>query len=59
MISASVPVVEALKVIATQSEKGKLKQIIAEISDEVNNGETLSGAFAKRPKLFQIFILAL
>ena len=28
MISASVPVVEALKVIAAQSEKGKLKQII-------------------------------
>jgi type II secretory pathway component PulF len=58
MISASVPVVEALKVIATQSEKGKLKQIIAEISDEVNNGETLSGAFAKRPKLFSNFYIS-
>jgi len=58
MISASVPVVEALKVIATQSEKGKLKQIIAEISDEVNNGETLSGSFAKRPKLFSNFYIS-
>lgn len=58
MISASVPVVEALKVIASQSEKGKLKQIIAEISDEVNSGETLSGAFAKRPKLFSNFYIS-
>lgn len=58
MISASVPVVEALKVIAAQSEKGKLKQIIAEISDEVNNGETLSGSFAKRPKLFSNFYIS-
>lgn len=58
MISASVPVVEALKVIAAQSEKGKLKQIIGEISDEVNNGETLSGALAKRPKLFSNFYIS-
>jgi type II secretory pathway component PulF len=58
MIGASVPIVEALKVIADQSEKGKFRQIIAEISDEVNSGETLSGAFSKRPKLFSNFYIS-
>lgn len=58
MIGASVPVVEALKVISNQSEKGRLAQIIAEISDEVNSGETLSDSFAKRPKLFSNFYIS-
>lgn len=58
MISASVPVVEALKVIAQQSEKPKLRAVIGEISDEVDSGETLSASLAKRPKLFSNFYVS-
>lgn len=58
MIGASVPVVEALKVIADQSENPKLRSTIAQISDAVNSGETLSAGFAEYPKLFSNFYVS-
>lgn len=58
MISASVPVVESLNVIAQQTEKLKLRRVIAEISDEVDSGDSLSGALSKRPKLFSNFYVS-
>ncbi len=58
MVGASVPVVEALKVIAQQNPKPKLKHLIAEISDEVDSGDSLSGSLAKRPKFFSNFYIS-
>ncbi len=58
MISASVPVVEALKVIATQSDKERYRRIIAEVADAVNSGDKLSDAFAKYPKHFSNFYIS-
>lgn len=58
MIGASVPVVEALKIIAEQAENPKLRKIIGEISDEVNSGESLSTSLAQRPKLFSNFYVS-
>lgn len=58
MISASVPVVEALKIIGQQADNPKLRSIIMEISDEVNSGETLSDSLAERPKLFSNFYVS-
>lgn len=58
MISASVPVVEALKIIAQQADNPKLRSVIGEISDEVNSGETLSNSLSQRPKLFSNFYVS-
>lgn len=58
MVGASVPVVETLKVLSQQTQKAKLKRIVAEISDEVDSGDTLSGALAKRPELFSNFYIS-
>ncbi len=58
MISASVPVVEALKVISQQAENSKLRRIISEIADEVTSGDTLSASLARRPKLFSNFYVS-
>ncbi len=58
MVSSSVPVVEALKVLSQQSPKPKLRKIVAEVSDEVDSGDTLSGSLAKRPDLFSNFYIS-
>lgn len=58
MVGASVPVVEVLKTLSQQNIKPKLRHIIAEISDEVDSGENLSGALAKRPNLFSNFYVS-
>ncbi len=58
MVGASVPVVEALKVLSQQTQKPKLRHIIAEISDEVDSGDNLSGALAKRPEYFSNFYIS-
>lgn len=57
MISASVPVVEALLVLIEQTESIKLQIIISEIAAEVDSGSFLSDAFAKRPKIFSDFFI--
>jgi type IV pilus assembly protein PilC len=58
MVGASVPVVESLKILSLQTQKPKLRRIIAEIGDEVDSGGTLSAALAKRPDLFSNFYIS-
>ena len=58
MISASIPVVQALKVLIDQTESESLKAIVSEIADEVNGGSKLSDAFAARPKVFSEFYIS-
>lgn len=58
MISASIPVVQALKILVAQTENLAFKRIISEVSDEVNGGSKLSDALAKRPKVFDEFYVS-
>ncbi len=58
MVGASVPVVETLKVLSQQTQKQKFKRMIAEISDEVDSGDTLSNALRKRSELFSNFYVS-
>lgn len=55
MISASIPVAQALKVLIGQTENPKFRVMISEIADEVNAGSRLSDALDKRPKVFDHF----
>ncbi len=58
MISANIPVVQALKVLIEQTESVKLKMIISEVADEVNAGSRLSEALGKRSKIFSDFYVS-
>ncbi len=52
MISANVTVVEALVILIEQTQNVSLQKLIADIAYEVDSGEFLSDALAKRPKVF-------
>ncbi|PIR92855.1 pilus assembly protein PilC [Candidatus Falkowbacteria bacterium CG10_big_fil_rev_8_21_14_0_10_43_10] len=58
MISASIPVVQALKVLIGQTENITLKMIVSEIADEVNGGSKLSDALGERKKIFSEFYVS-
>jgi len=55
MISANMPVVEALMVLIDQTNNISLKTMVADIALEVDSGSFLSDSFAKRPKIFSEF----
>lgn len=57
MIASSVPVVESLNVLVDQTKNITLKMMISSIAFEVDGGEFLSDAFAKRPKIFSEFFV--
>lgn len=55
MISASMPVVDALIVLIDQTDNLSLQTMVADIALEVDSGSFLSDSFAKRPKIFSDF----
>lgn len=57
MISATVPVVQSLRILTEQTKNPSLKQIISEVADEVDGGSKLSQAFARYPKVFSQFYI--
>ncbi|MEO8065946.1 MAG: type II secretion system F family protein [Candidatus Doudnabacteria bacterium] len=52
LISAKVPIVEALRILQGQVSSGKLKSTIGEVADRVESGDSLSSAIAHHPKVF-------
>ena len=52
ILAAGVTIIEALAMLAEQTENKKFRGVIEEVHDDVQKGETLSGAFAKHPKYF-------
>ncbi|OGF28607.1 hypothetical protein A2242_04680 [Candidatus Falkowbacteria bacterium RIFOXYA2_FULL_47_9] len=58
MVSASIPIVQALKVLIDQTQNVTLKLIISEIADEVNGGAKLSDALGKRKNIFDQFYVS-
>ncbi len=57
MISSSVPIVRALRVLIKQTENIQFKSIISDIADEVDGGAKLSQSMAKYPKVFGNFFV--
>ncbi len=57
MISATVPIVQALRVLTRQTENTTFKIIISEIADEVDGGAKLSAALARYPQVFSDFFV--
>src|SRR3989339_833145 len=52
MISAGVPVLQALNIIYDQVESRKLKECIGKIRDDIGQGQTLSDSLGKHPDIF-------
>ena len=52
LISAGIPLVKALNVIDSQTPNEALREIIHQVSQDVQGGDTLAQAMAKHPKVF-------
>ena len=59
MISATLPVVQALRILINQIESIPLKIVISEVADSVDGGSRLSEALAKHPKVFSHFYVSM
>lgn len=58
MINAGLPITESLSILKLQAED-KLEPVVAKILADVENGETLSSAFSKHPRVFNPTYIAL
>lgn len=57
LVTASVSLVQALKMLSEQTKNPKLKAILAEVAEEIDGGARLSDSLAKRPKVFSNFFI--
>jgi type IV pilus assembly protein PilC len=59
MLSATVPVVQALRILTTQTDDAAFKTVLNEMTNDVDGGMKLSSAFAKHPEVFSNFYIAM
>jgi len=59
MFKSKVPLVEALRVLSTQTRNPEFKEKILELSEEVEGGTSFSGALSRHPKIFSSFYIAM
>lgn len=52
LIDAGVQISRALNILAVGSQNKTLKKVLAQITEDIENGHSLSDAFAKHPKVF-------
>jgi general secretion pathway protein F len=52
LVGASIPMVEALTALVDQAEKQKLKVVLSQVKEGVNEGATLADAMSHHPKVF-------
>ncbi|UCC95456.1 MAG: type II secretion system F family protein [Candidatus Omnitrophota bacterium] len=52
LIAARIPIVKSLVILAGQTEKRSLREIILSIQKSIKAGETLAGSFSKYPQVF-------
>ncbi len=57
MASATVPIVQALRIMEKQTVNPKLKVVVSEVADEVEGGAKLSAALGKYPEVFSDFYI--
>jgi general secretion pathway protein F len=53
LIGASIPMVEALNALTDQTEKPKLKVILTQVKEKVNEGAPLADAISEHPGVFE------
>ncbi len=55
IVSATIPLVQGLKILIQQTENDFFKTIISEVADDVEGGAKLSAALARHPEVFSNF----
>jgi type IV pilus assembly protein PilC len=58
LFDAQVPLLQALRTLAEQTDNPKLREVILEIASDVDAGTSLSQALEKHPKLFSNFYVS-
>lgn len=58
MISASLPLVQSLRVVADQTQNVSLKMVISEMASDIDEGARLSDALQKKVKIFSQFFVS-
>lgn len=57
LVSSGIPIMRALNILASQAENPAFAEILKAVKDDVEQGTSLSDAFAKHPKVFdKLFI---
>lgn len=56
---AGLPIVKSLRILEAQQKPGKFRDILQEVSDDVEGGSTFSEALAKHPKIFNILYVSM
>ncbi|OIO17311.1 hypothetical protein AUJ29_01540 [Candidatus Kuenenbacteria bacterium CG1_02_38_13] len=59
MSSATLPIVQSLRILAEQTENLKLKQTIIDIADDVDGGEKFSNSLERHNKIFSEFFVSM
>ncbi|HXK36618.1 MAG TPA: type II secretion system F family protein, partial [Candidatus Paceibacterota bacterium] len=59
LIEADVPLAEGMRTMAQQTDNPNFARIISDVSERLEGGTSLSGAFAAHPKLFSQFYVKL
>lgn len=59
LFEADVPVVQSMRTIIGEANKGLLKRAMVEVLDDVQGGASMSQAMAKHPKIFSIFYVSM
>lgn len=57
LIEADVPLAEGMRTLAQQTDNPAFAKIVADVSERLEGGTSLSGAFAAHPKLFSQFFV--
>lgn len=52
LLRAGIPLVEALSALVEQVDKDKLKRVLSQLREEVNEGKSFADALQKHPKVF-------
>ncbi|NMB48521.1 type II secretion system F family protein [Candidatus Kuenenbacteria bacterium] len=59
MTTATLPIVQSLRILIEQTDNENLKSVISEIGDDVEGGERLSNALERHSKIFSPFFVAM
>ena len=59
MIDAGLPLVQALDILATQSDNPELRVVVHKVKHSVESGESLSDSLAKHPRVFDTLFVSL
>lgn len=59
MLKGGIPIVDILEALIVQAKSGAFQKILQQAHDDVLKGQSLEKAFAKHPKVFDLFYISL